>query len=255
MTSSTLRAVIIVFLAPALASACGDSSRAKPGQLSVAATPPAGPVVLFDDDFATDRGWSSNVPAEIFIDTANARVSWEAHRDRVQHLSIPIPRISGDVTVEVTGTIDASINNCTLSVGLGDGLVGAAINLEPPGVYVLYGWTGGGCLGRTYFIEGRAHFANGTLASTNEPHDLCNSFYGNLLKIVPAHPYRVTLRTRGSQLELEVRDGTNAVLVGERTAQLAQPLGSYDRIFVANYGVNDWPYARGTVDRITITQP
>ncbi len=208
---------------------------------------------VFDDDFATDKGWTGNVPNDIFVDTAAGVIRWHADRSKEQYLALPISPFSGDATIEVVGQIDGAANNCDINIGLSDGIAGALPNVEPPGVYVALGFFGGGCSYFFFFCDGRVIFDDGSSATIASGH-VCNGSNGTFIEIPQATKVRATLRISGATMTLTVLDDATGAQLGRHSVALPRAVNPFTHVLVGKYGTTDWPTADGTIDRITVTR-
>lgn len=210
---------------------------------------------IFEDDFATDRGWTGNVPSEIFVDTAAGVIRWRAERSHVQYLARPLAEpVTGDVTIDVVGQVDWTANNCHVAIGLSDGLAGAGPRTEPPGVYVITAFTGGGCSNQHFYSQGKVVFGDGATLSLGGGH-VCNGADGTDIRIPQAQPIRTRVRVAGSTLSAVVRDAVTGVELGRLSGAMPKTLNPFTHVLVGNYDDQDWPAMEGTIDSIAIGQP
>jgi len=218
------------------------------------------PTVLFDDDFSVDQGWTSNVPADIWVDTTSTIARWHARRDTIQHMTRPLTQtISGDFTLEATAEIDRFTNNSDIVIGLSTSVEAALPNHVPPGIYVAIGYFGGGCWNRSTHATGLfvndqglaqgLHRGYVCSQSANDPGSL-----GNMLTIPDATSIRIRLTISGSDLTLEAYFEDTDMLLGVQTVTVTGTMPTLRYAYIGNPGDGDWPEAFGSVDRILVTR-
>jgi hypothetical protein len=246
-------AVVGIIFTTALGGCAGSGGGSSPTRKPA----PAPAVVVYEEDFTTNRGWLTNVPNDFTIDTAAGLMRWHADRDVRQWMHLVIPPIAGgDLTVEVVGTIDFAQNNSHLSVGLGAGDVQYGPGFEPPGLYTHLAYFGGGCTNDYYFVRGLLVSENGAEPTQLWGGHVCNQFKGNAIEVLPGQKVRAVLQLRGQTFFQEVFDATSGDALGSSIRTILAPAPSaYDRLIISNYQTGDWPTADGTIDSIRITRP
>jgi len=205
--------------------------------------------VLFEDDFSTDKGWTSSPPSDIARDPSENNVRWHVDRSYDQRMYRSIDPVTGDFKFKVDLMILDATNNNDLRVGLVDDINNL---LSSSGLFVQIGYYGGGTPYQHWYALVSGRYCDGTVF-TSATGDVTPSedTWSGYISLSPGIWYSCELSKTGSSYELKVYDA-NGGLVGSLSGEIPGCLAPFKYVYIGNYDTKDWPTANGRLDNILI---
>ena len=207
--------------------------------------------LIFEDDFSTDKSWTSYPDAEIIRNPAEENVQWHVDRNWVQYMAHPITPFSGDFRLKVDAMITDRENNCWIDIGLTDDMD----DVTPSGwegVALRIRWTGGGTPYSIWYAHVVGKYDDGTGFSSTSGHVTPSE--NTLTGYVPISPgawYSYDLAKTGSDWTLAVYDADDN-LVGSLSGTLTGSFSPFNYVYFGNGDTHDWPSANGKIDNLEL---
>ncbi|MFC0878739.1 T9SS type A sorting domain-containing protein [Saccharicrinis sp. FJH2] len=202
----------------------------------------------FRDDFSTDKGWINETNGDFVIN--NDQVEWNADRDIVQKMYIPISEYEGDFELQFDYQITDRQSNIWLEVGLANAMSGAysdPVN-DPLGTFLTVGWTGGGTAYSAYYIRPGARYPD---KETDQPY-FDHTDPSTYLSFTEDEWYTIKMEVVGQNWRITVYD-SNGNQTGQKAGLFSDPLNSYNYIYLCNSDDEDWPEGNGYLDNLSVT--
>jgi len=207
--------------------------------------------LIFEDDFSTDKSWTSYPDAEIIRNPAEENVQWHVDRDWVQYMTHPITPFSSDFRLKVDAMIIDRENNCWIDIGLTDDMDDVTSS-RWEGLALRIGCTGGGTPYSIWYAHAVGKYDDGTGFSSTSGHVTPSE--NTLTGYVPISPgawYSYDLAKTGSDWTLAVYDADDN-LVGSLSGTLTGSFSSFNYVYFGNGDTHDWPSANGKIDNLEL---
>lgn len=214
--------------------------------------------VILAEDFSNWRLsslWTSNDPAEIYIDTALERVSFKADRLHPQMLSRPIPAITGNFQLDARIYIEYAANNCHVMVGVSATRTPTLATIAGGlggGIYMRAAWHGGGVPNHYYFTSIFTEDAANVGYTPWEHDDFGSGPTAGATVISAGTWYRFTLKREGGTLTLVTKLDDHTP-VGTVTCPAPAGLPDLKYVWIGKNDAGDWPWMTGLMDDLVIT--
>jgi len=207
--------------------------------------------ILFEDDFSTDKSWTSWPDAEIIRNPAEENVQWHVDRDWVQYMAHPITPFSGDFQLKVDAVITDKENNCGICIGVTDDMDDVSGGVWE-GLALYIGWYGGGTPYSIWRACVVGKYDDGTTFTSTSGH--VTPYENTLSGYVPISPgawYSYDLTKTGSDWTLKVYDADDN-LVGSLSGTLTGSFSPFNYVYFGNGDSHDWPSADGKIDNFQL---
>lgn len=205
---------------------------------------------LFEDDFSTDKGWTSSPASDIVRDSAEKNVHWRTDRSYVQSMYHSIDPLTGDFKLHVDAMITDTTNNCWIAIGLTDDVKEVSGSWE--GLALKIGWFGGGTPYHYWYAYVGGKYDDGTTFTSTTGHVTpYESTWDGFVSISPNKWYSYELTKTGSNWKLMVYD-EDEKLVGSLSGELTGSFSPFKYVYFGNGDTHDWPSANGKIDNFQL---
>ena len=243
--------VLVVVLVATASTGCHKGKKHSSGSGS-GADP-----VIFQDDFSTDTGWTSSDPDVIYRDAGLNQVRWTAFRTHPQICSHPIPRFSGDFTMEFRFNIEHAANNCHLLIGLSGSVTPTSTAIAGGlggGLYAFLCWHGGGVPNHYYFASIWTEDTANVQFTPWEHDDYGSGPTAGAVVVDTGIWYRLILTRTGATVTIDV-ELDNGTPVGSITTVVSGDFPAFNYVWIGKLDDKDWPWMNGWLDDLKITLP